>query len=236
MPDGGVTLFIPTLNEEDGMRAIMPRVRPEWVDQVLVVDGNSTDGTVAYARSMGYDVIVQSKRGLRHAYTEGFAQVRGEYVLTFSPDGNCVPELIPELIVKVREGYDMVIASRYTGGAVSEDDDRLTRIGNWGFTTLINLLFGSRYTDAMIIYRIYRTSLFYELDLHKDESYATEGTFRTIMGIEPLLSVRAAKRRLRVTEIPGDEPKRLWGVRKLQIVRWGGAYLTQTLRERMYWR
>lgn len=233
------TLFIPTLNEYEAMRQIMPRVRREWVDQILVVD-RSTDGTAEYARQQGYEVVIQKKPGLRHAFIEGFPYVRGDIVVTFSPDGNSLPEAIPLLIEKMKEGYDMVIASRYLPPAHSEDDDWLTGFGNWLFTHVINLLHGhswSRpYTDAMVMLRAYRTQLFYELDLDKEESYTPEKWFGTILGIEPLLSVRAAKRRLRIAEIPADEPPRIGGRRKLQPFRWGGAYMTQVLREVVYWR
>lgn len=230
---GGVTLFIPTLNEAEGMRQIMPRVKREWVDQILVVDGHSTDGTADYARSLGYDVVLQRRRGIRHAMIEGFEHVKGEYVITFSPDGNSVPELIPELIAKIREGYDLVIASRYLGAAHSEDDDVVTRFGNWLFTTLVNLLFGGHYTDAFVIYRIYRTDLLWELELDRDSRYWPERLLNTVVGLELLLSVRAAKRKLRIAEIPGDEPPRLAGERKLQVLRWGAAHLLQLLYERL---
>jgi len=230
-----VTLFIPTLNEVDGLRLIMPHIRKEWCDQILIVDGNSWDGTAEYARSCGWDVLVQSKPGLRRAYIEGWPLIKGDVVITFSPDGNCLPEDIPHLIAKMKEGYDMVVASRYFQGAKSEDDDIMTAFGNWMFTTLINRLHGGHYTDAMGIYRAYRASLFYELDLHKEESYITEKYFGTIMGVEPLLSVRAAKRKLKIGEILGYEPKRIKGDRKLQVFRWGGAYLLQVLREVVYW-
>jgi glycosyltransferase involved in cell wall biosynthesis len=230
-----VTLFMPTLNEASGLRAIVPRLKREWFDQILVADGNSTDDTVEFSKSQGFDVIVQSKPGIRHAYNEGFVRVRGDIVVTFSPDGNCIPEVIPELIEKVRAGYDMVIASRYAGPAKSEDDDVITGFGNQLFTTTINRLHGGHYTDAMGIFRAYRTKVFYELDLDKDESYRMEGWVHTVMGIEPLLSVRAAKRKLKVCDIPADEPKRLAGVRKLQVVRWGLAYMMQVFMERVYW-
>ena len=231
-----VTLFVPTLNEIEGMKVIMPRVRREWCDQILVVDGNSTDGTVEYAREQGFDVIIQNKKGIRYAYFEGFPHVRGDYVITFGPDGNSIPELIPQLIAKIKEGYDMVIASRYLGGAHSEDDDVITAFGNWLFTRTINVLHGGHYTDAMGMYRIYRTNLFTELDMHKEESYTPEKLFRTVSGIEPLLSVRCAKRKMRVGEIPGDEPRRLGGKRKMQVVRWGGACMLEVLRELYHWR
>jgi glycosyltransferase involved in cell wall biosynthesis len=232
-----VTLFIPTLNEAEGLKKIRSRIESKWVDQILVVDGNSTDGTVDVARAHGYETLVQKERGIRRAYNEGFAKVRGDIVITFSPDGNCLPELIPELIRKIDdEGYDMVIASRYAPGAKSEDDDLLTGFGNAFFTWIINRLHGGRYTDAMGIYRAYRTRLFYELELDRDEGYRMERWLHTVIGIEPLLSVRAAKRRLKVGEIPGDEPKRFAGHRKLQIFRWGVSYLLQVLREVFFWR
>ncbi len=231
-----VTLLVPTLNEIVGMRQVMPRIKREWADQVLVVDGNSTDGTAEYAHQMGYDVIVQKAKGIRHAYIEAMPLAKGDMVITFSPDGNCVPELIPQLVARMTEGYDMVIASRYYGGLKSEDDDAITAFGNWTFTKLINVLHGGRYTDAMGIYRAWRTEIFTTLDLDKEDGYAPERLTGTVLGVEPLLSVRAAKRKLRCAEIPGPEPRRIGGERKLQVLRWGGAYLIQIFREIYHWR
>ena len=232
-----VTLLGLTLNEIEGMRVIMPRIKREWCDQIIISDGGSTDGTIEYAKEHGHFVYVQKKPGIRHAYIEVWPYIEGDIVVTFSPDGNSIPELIPDLVAKVKEGYDMVIASRYLGDAKSEDDDLITRFGNWLFTSSINLFHGAHYTDAMVMYRAYRTSLFTELGLECDEAYATpERLFFTTLGIEPLLSVRAAKRKLKVTEIPGDEPARVGGERKLQIIRWGAGYYFQVTRELFFWK
>ena len=226
------TLFVLTYNEIEGMKSIMPRVKKEWVDQIIIADGGSVDGTLEYAKEHGYTTFVQKKKGIRHAYIEGFPLINGDIVVTFSPDGNSIPEAIPELIKKIKEGYDMVIASRYLDHAKSHDDNFVTRFGNWLFTMLINVFHGSNYTDALVIYRIYKKSLFYELKMNTEESYNMEKWFFTIMGIEPLLSIRCAKYKKKYTEIPEDEPKRIAGERKLQIIRWGSAYLTQIIKER----
>ena len=168
---------------------------------------------------------------------EVWPQVRGDIVITFSPDGNSIPELIPQLIEKMREGYDMIIASRYLGEAKSQDDDWITGFGNWLFTRTVNLLHGGNYTDVMVIYRIYRRAMTQELGLDREDAYRLpERLFRTKISWEPLLSVRAAKAKLRVTEIPGDEPPRIGGERKLQVLQWGAAYFFQFIRELWFWK
>ena len=231
-----VTLLVPTLNEIDGMKTIMPRVKKEWIHQILIIDGQSTDGTIEYAKEQGYEIVVQKKMGMRHAYMEALPHVTGDVILTFSPDGNSIPELIPVCIAKLKEGYDMVIVSRYAEGAKSYDDDAITAFGNKLFTTFINLIHGGKYTDSMVIYRAYSKELIYQLDLDKDSSYAVpEKLFGTKISWEPLLSIRAAKKKLKVADIPGDEPAREGGERKLQVIRWGAAYMFQVFREIFLW-
>src|SRR5256885_16152765 len=121
-----ITLLIPTLNEIDGMKAVMPHVKKEWVYEILVLDGGSTDGTVEYAKSKGYRVVMQKSKGITNASREGIKAAKGDYIVAFSPDGNSLPEAIPALVKKISEGYDMVIGSRYLKGAKSEDDDPIT--------------------------------------------------------------------------------------------------------------
>ena len=231
------TLIVMTLNEVNGMKAIMPQIHSDWCDQIIILDGGSTDGTIEWAREQGYFVYVQKQRGIRFAYREVLPYIEGDVVITFSPDGNSIAALLPDLIAKMKEDYDMVIVSRYLGDAKSEDDDIVTGFGNWLFTKTVNLLHGGNYTDVMVMYRAYKTQLIYDLDLDKDESFALpEKMFSTIISWEPLLSVRALKRKLKIGEIPGDEPPRIGGERKLQIIRWGAAYYFQFWRELWFWR
>ncbi len=89
----------------------------------------------------------------------------------------------------------------------------------------------------MVIFRAFHRKLIYDLDLDKEESYALpEKLFGTIISWEPLMSVRAAKRRMRIAEVAVGEPPRIGGERKLQIFRWGAAYYFQFWRELWYWR
>lgn len=229
------TLCIFTWNEIESIRAIMPKVDRSIFEQILVIDAHSSDGTVEWCKAQGYEIFTQSSNGIRQAYQEAVPHIRGDYMIAFSPDGNSLPEKLPELVAKLREGYDMVIVSRYLAGAKSEDDDILTGFGNWMFTHLVNFLFGAHYTDVMVMYRGFRTRMIRDLYLNDPRApmlFWPERMFFAKMGIEHLLSVRAVRAQLRVGEIPGDEPKRLGGKRKMKIVRWGSACMLQFLAER----
>lgn len=207
MKNPKTTLFIPTLNEIEGMKKIMPRVKKSWVDEILVLDGGSTDGTIEYARSKGYRVVKQRSKGITNAYREAVKIAKGDYIIAFSPDGNSLPEVIPKLVKKISEGYDMVIASRYKGKAKSEDDDLVTAFGNWMFTTIINIFFGGHYTDSLVMFRAFKKNIVKKLQISVPRA-----------GFEPVLAIRCAKEKLAVAEIPASEPKRIGGKRKMNPI------------------
>jgi len=203
------TLLVPTLNEIDSMKIILPRVKKSWVDEIIVVDGGSDDRTVEYAEKSGYKVVSPQVRGLVPQLNEAFKVAEGDIIVLFSPDGNSIPELIPSLIEKINEGYDMVIASRYAKGAKSYDDDFLTGIGNFVFTRIVNILFRAKYTDVLVIFRAFRKDILQHIKLDLNED------------IDLQLCIKCAKKKLKVAEIPGDEPKRVGGVRKMKVMRTG---------------
>ena len=184
---------------------------------------------------VGFTVIEQHQKGVRHAYLEALPHITGDVIVSISPDGNCDPTVLPQLVEKMHEGYDLVIGSRYLDGMKSEDDDLVTGFGNWLFTRTVNLLYRARYSDVMVIYRAYTRSLIYELGLDREQSYTLpERLFGTVISWEPLMSVRAAKYGKRIGEVPAGEPPRIGGRRKLQILRWGAAYWFQIWKERFW--
>jgi len=228
------TLLIFTLNEIEGCKTILPQVDRSLFTQILVVDAGSTDGTPAWCREQGFEVYTQNRTGLRNAYLEVLPHVKSDYLIAFSPDGNSLAEKLPELVEKLKEGYDMVIVSRYLDGAKSDDDDVVTAFGNWMFTRLVNRLHRGRYTDVMVMYRGLRTSLMRDLRLDDPDERLTKWTgkiFFATMGNEPLMSARASRAGYKVAEIAGDEPPRIGGKAKLKVFRWGAATLAQFLLE-----
>ncbi len=238
-----VTLVVPVLNEIVGLRKYLPSLREAPVDQILLLDGGSTDGTVEYAQEQGCDVVVQTRPGMRMAYLQGYEHIRGDVVITFSPDGNSLVDTIPELIAMMRQGYDMVIASRYKGGAKSYDDTLLTKLGNRAFTHLVSR-FGFPYTDALVMYRAYRRELPRELGLTEMRADWWERSIGRWTSWEPQMSVRCAKAALKIAEIPSDEPRRvdevgsgsLLPTSRIHHFRAGAACFIQLVEEVFVWR
>ncbi len=203
-----ITILLPALNEKAGLEQIFPKISRDWYDQMILLDGGSTDGTIELALSYGCQIVTQKQPSLRMAYMECFPHIQGDIVVVCSADGNAKPEAIPILIAKIREGFDLVIGSRYAPGAQSEDDTFLTGIGNYIFSKLIGL-FGYPYTDALVQLRAYRRHVPEVLGLTKLDNAAFEAVFGSYAGWEPLMSIRAAKRGMKISEIPSSEPPRI---------------------------
>lgn len=227
------TLLLLTLNEIDGLKAIYNKIDTNLFSKVVILDGGSIDGTIEWARENKIEIYIQKKRGFRHAYFEYFDNITTSHIITFSPDGNSVPELLNDLIIELEKNFEMVIVSRYKDNAKSYDDDLITAFGNWLFRFLINLLYSSKITDPMVIYRGFKKQLINDLNLLDEKSYSLpEKIFNTQISWEPLMSIRAMKKKIYYSEIAGDEPERIGGERKLKILKWGFAYMFQVIYER----
>jgi glycosyltransferase involved in cell wall biosynthesis len=204
------TLAVLVLDEIEAIQKVLPQIQRDWVDEIIVVDGGSTDGTIEYCESQGLKVLRQKERGYGRGMHEVIAIAKGDIIIEFMGDGNCKAETIPLLVKKIHEGYDLVIGSRYKAGAKSFDDTPITRLGNWGFTRLINVLFRGSFEDAMMGYRAYRKDVFLRLDCDSPGlCFPTQG------------SIQFSRFGFKIAEIPSDEPRRLGGVRKAQNFKTG---------------
>jgi len=216
-----IALLLPTLNELEGLKATVPLIDRSLVDDVIVIDAGSKDGTVEYAMEMGLTVATQLRPGLQAAVFDIGCALPHDYVIEFSPDGNCKADQLPELVAKIREGYDMVVVSRYLEHAVSEDDHAISAFGNWMFSRLMRPLAAFPVTDALNIYRGYDRKIL----LAPDFQFYLKGPV-----LEPLVTGFCALHGLRVAEIPGNEPVRIGGVTKRSIVYNGSMVLLMILR------
>ena len=219
------SIIVLTLDEIEGVRAVMPKVRKEWAEEIVFVDGGSKDGTIEEAERLGFRVIHQKNKGEGNACRIGVEQTKGDYVLFFSPDGNDVPDDIPRLIQKTNEGHYLVHVSRFGKKSVSEDAGPLERFGNNMFTFLVNVFFGGHLTDALNGYRIIKREIM--LDLKTDAQF---------LNIEQQICIRALKKRYEIVEIEGKEPKRIGGIRKMRPLIVGAQLSWQIIKEFIFWK
>lgn len=206
------TLAILTLNEINGLTAVFERIPTGAIDELLVVDGGSTDGTVEFLEERKVRVVGQDWPGRGEAFRVAFDKSDGDVFCFFSPDGNENPDDIPRLFEAIDAGADMAIARRFGNGARNEEDDELLKWRAWanrGFTFLANLAFnrklfpfnlGAYVEDTINGFRAITRSAFERL------SVDAEGFL-----IEYQMSIRAMKLGLHIAEIPTIEGARVGG-------------------------
>src|SRR5688500_3979226 len=103
------SLIAATLNEIEAVTVVLPKIDRSWVDEIIVVDGGSTDGTVEFCKAQGYRVLENMKGGYGAAVRGGVMAAEGDLIIEFPPDGNSMPERIPDLVQALRNDYDFVI-------------------------------------------------------------------------------------------------------------------------------
>jgi glycosyltransferase involved in cell wall biosynthesis len=216
-----VSVVIPTLNEADNLQHVLPRI-PDWVYEVLIVDGESTDGTPARAVELRPDVriVQQTRRGKGAALRSGFEHATGDIVVMLDADGSMDPAEMSGLIDVLLAGADMVKGSRFLRGGGTSDMPLYRQFGNWFFVLLVNCLFGSRYTDLCYGYVAFWNHKVHRLRLDCDG-----------FEIETVLNTRALRAGWRVQEVPSFEAARIHGTGRLRTIPDGWRVLRALLRE-----
>ena len=97
-----VTLLLPTYNEIVGFTEIFPKIDLTLFDDVFIIDGGSTDGTVEFAFKNNIRIISQLRKGLSEAVLDAIDTIDTEYVVEFSLDGNSLPELLEPLVKELK--------------------------------------------------------------------------------------------------------------------------------------
>lgn len=218
-----VSVVIPALNEEENIAWVLKRM-PSIVDEVVLVDGHSSDRTVEVARSVRPDIVVatQRSRGKGDAVRVALATATSEFVVMIDADGSMEPSEIHRFVTPLMNGYDFVKGSRFLDGGGSTDLTALRKLGNQALVRMTNAMFLVRFTDLCYGFCSFRRDCLPALAL-------TAHGFE----IETELVVHAMKANLRIAEVPSMELPRRCGTSNLHTFRDGQRVLRTLIRERL---
>jgi glycosyltransferase involved in cell wall biosynthesis len=216
-----VTALICTLNEETNLPYVLPKI-PEWVDEVLLVDGHSSDNTVELAKRLcsNIHILYQPGNGKGDALKYGFKHAQGDIIVTLDADGNTDPEEMPKFIKPLLNGHDFAKGSRFLRNHAL-NMPLYRRFGNWVLITAANILHGTKYTDICSGY-----NAFWKKSLERIELLSNG------FEMEQEMNVKIKKAGLKVTEVPCNDMGRLGGSSKVSNLKQGLKDLTIILRER----
>jgi glycosyltransferase involved in cell wall biosynthesis len=201
-----IAVIIPVHDEEASLPLVLAAIPRDLVEEVVVVDNASVDGSAAAARAGGATLLEEPRLGYGAACLKGIAYLtrkRPDAVVFLDGDYSDHPEEMPRLLAPIQRGEsDLVIGSRILGrrepGALLPQ----ARVGNWIATRLIRLLYGGRFTD-LGPFRAIRFDRLLELGMRdRDFGWTAE------------MQVKAVKRGLRTAEVPVSYRRRA-GVSKI---------------------
>jgi glycosyltransferase involved in cell wall biosynthesis len=209
-----VSIVIPAKNEALNLPHVFAAFDPEGYE-VILVDGNSRDDTVEVAKELCPDILVvgQTRKGKGNALACGFAVAKGDFIVMLDADGSTDPAEIPRFVDALKQGADFAKGSRFMPGAGSSDISRLRQLGNYFLNKIVNLIYGTRYTDLCYGYNAFRRECLSVMDLEVGEESTDPGSMRWGDGfeVETLINVRIAKAGLVVAEVPSFEHSRHFG-------------------------
>jgi len=204
-----VTVAIMARNEELMIEEVVTECRPHC-DEVLVMDGHSSDATREIARAAGARVEVDGGLGKGEAIRRVGKVVENDIIVFIDADGSHDPDDIPRLVRPIQEEKaDMVVGSRPRGGSdeMTGDLPKLIRtIGSHIITLAINYRFNIRLTESQNGFRAIKRDVLNELGL-------TENIFT----IEQEMILKALKKKFRIDEVPSHEDKRRYGTSQINV-------------------
>ena len=216
-----VSVVIPAMNEAENLPYAFSRL-PDGLYEVILVDGHSVDDTVAVAERLrpGVRIVTQTGKGKGNAMADGFAACTGDIIVMLDADGSTDPAEIPRFVSALCNGADFVKGSRFAQGGSSVDITPARSLGNHVLRTIVNALYGTRYTDLCYGYNAFWTRCLPYIRVDCDG-----------FEVETLINVRIAKAGLIVHEVPSYENVRLHGTSNLRALPDGSRVLRTIVRE-----
>jgi glycosyltransferase involved in cell wall biosynthesis len=226
-----VSVVIPARNEARNIPIVLAALPADCVDEVILVDGGSTDGTIGAALAARQDILVvlQTRKGKGNALAAGFEAATGEYIVMIDADGSMDPEEIRDFVAALDAGADYAKGSRFARGGGSADITVVRRLGNMFLNGTTNLLFRTRFSDLCYGYNAFRRECVAAFALPPAHDDSVEAYWGDGFEIETLINVRVAKAGMRIASF---EAERIFGESNLRTFRDGFRVLATILRER----
>jgi glycosyltransferase involved in cell wall biosynthesis len=215
-----VSLVIPVRNEARNIASVLEQIADD-VDEIILVDGNSTDVTVITAQAYRPDlrIVAQQGTGKGSALRTGFEAATGDFIVMMDADGSMSPQEIRHYIHFLANGYDFVKGSRFISGGGSLDITVIRRLGNLFLLTAFNTVYDAHLTDLCYGFCAFHRRYLEHLQLSA-----------TGFEIEAEMTVRAMQAGLRIAEVPSLELPRRTGASNLHAIRDGIRVLRTVLR------
>jgi len=216
-----ISVVICTLNEEGNLPKVLPKI-PRWVDEIILVDGHSTDNTVCVAKNIlpTIRILYQHGRGKDDAMKHGFRNATGDIIITLDADGSTDPVQIPKFVNPLLKGYDFTKGSRFL--EVNPSMPLHRKLGNKMLVALTNVLYGTKYTDVCCGYNAFWKKCLNKINLFDDH-----------FDYEPVLHVKIKKAGLRVAEVQCGDRGRISGDSKLPMLTQGLKAAISILHQRL---
>src|SRR5450432_1076564 len=162
-----ITVIMPCLNEEQGIEKVL-RAMPEFVDEVIVVDNNSTDRTSDVAASLGAKVIREPERGYGRAYKRGFAEATSDIIITLDGDHSYPVDALSYLIeAMLHLEVDFLNASRFPVRDAQAMSPK-NKFGNLMLSMALSVLFFRWVRDSQSGMWVFRRAILKEMKLESD--------------------------------------------------------------------
>ncbi|WP_431309364.1 glycosyltransferase family 2 protein [Gordonia sesuvii] len=235
-PRPTVSVVIPAMNEAKNLPYVAFRMPDEAVDQIVFVDGNSADDTVAVARRLWPDAtfVTQTRSGKGNAIACGVEHCTGDIIVMIDADGSTDPAEIPLFVQALVDGADLAKGSRFVGAGGSTDITALRRAGNKVLNGIVNAVFRTEFSDLCYGYNAFwaRHAECMELPPTRYRRAQWGDGFE----IETVINVRVATAGLAITEVGSFEGPRLHGRSNLNAYSDGMRVLRTINQEWQHWR
>ena len=207
-----LSIVLPVKNECENLKFILPKIK-KFSDDIIVVDGNSNDGSKEICESLNIKFILDNNLGKGDAQKLGVKEAKNDYIIFIDGDGSHDLMDVEKLYKHITENnHDLVLGSRMTGGSLDIISNTsfigfIRFIGNNFLILLFNLVFKKKLTEVLYSFRILKKKSFIEANITANK-----------FDIELDILIKFTIKKFKISELPSREMKRVHGKSKLNTI------------------